>query len=663
MINKYLSRQMPSNIGLSLLAIFMLGLAGCGSGSSESEIASADLLAAQNKANIATKEVYVQAAVPTVYRFAKISNGAYFYTGSDVEVQDIIRNYPDFRYEGPAFERDTSASGQPVYRFANIVNGGYFYTGSEEERDVVRRDLPQFRYEGSTFSVAPAAQADSRAVYRLANLRNGAYLYTLSAAERDFAVGLGIWRAEGVSFRAPKGSPLSDRAWSTGYLMESGDSAVLDYQVVIDDAGRALSTYVKFDGTRNVLYSSRGIRNGSGVIQWTAASAIDLSNNGSAFSPYSPSSNRTSLKMSPNGNAIATWYFEAPCTSSAYYPYSSSNCRYVGYSTYNATSGAWSAAQSGPSSPSVYPPLGLISDNGSISILFTSWERSGTTSYNSYPGVMFLDVGQTVQQLKTFNLFGIYDPVFLSMDNSGNMLVFGQAAQNGGEDAAVYRGTPSGGFGPQVVIDQRASNAEVLAAATSLSGKSVVAYRQSNGTVTNALFIATLAPGAADWVVIDSGATASTTTGWIATVSDDNVGRVMRPLSPQLFSDFTGSWRSVVVPVPPNSIYIDYYAFNRNGDFVGLDSQYNLGRWVSFDARRNKYIQNAIPSNTAGVNSGFVVGFAGAGTSWTSVKAAVSVNGQGVIGAYGQYDVFPTTQVPLGDGRSGVKSLWGLGLN
>jgi Uri superfamily endonuclease len=70
-----------------------------------------------------------------VYRFAKISTGAYFYTGSEVEVQTILNNYPDFRYEGPALERDTSGAGQEVFRFANIANGGYFYTGSAIEKD------------------------------------------------------------------------------------------------------------------------------------------------------------------------------------------------------------------------------------------------------------------------------------------------------------------------------------------------------------------------------------------------------------------------------------------------------------------------------------------------------------------------------------------------
>jgi Repeat of unknown function (DUF5648) len=181
---------------------FALVLTACGSGTEPTAVVGSEPIAAATSTLVSKKNTYAQAAVPTVYRFAKISNGAYFYTGSDVEAQTILRDYPDFRYEGYAFLRDTSPQGQPVYRFANTRNGGYFYTASIVERDTVLRDLPYFRFEGSTFSVAPSTTTNAKPVYRLANLNNGAYLYTLSATERDYAVSLGMWRSEGTAFNA-----------------------------------------------------------------------------------------------------------------------------------------------------------------------------------------------------------------------------------------------------------------------------------------------------------------------------------------------------------------------------------------------------------------------------------------------------------------------------
>ena len=74
-------------------------------------------------------------SVLPVYRFAKVSNGAYFFTGSEPERGQILSGFPDFRPEGVGFYAYTdSALGAPVFRFANLTNGGYFYTGSVAER-------------------------------------------------------------------------------------------------------------------------------------------------------------------------------------------------------------------------------------------------------------------------------------------------------------------------------------------------------------------------------------------------------------------------------------------------------------------------------------------------------------------------------------------------
>jgi hypothetical protein len=97
----------------------------------------------------------------------------------------------------------TRTAGTPVYRFANLSNGGYFYTGSAAERDATIANYPNMRFEGSTFSVAEPGTGGALPVYRLANLNNGAYLYTTSPQERAAAVGLGFWRDEGISFHAP----------------------------------------------------------------------------------------------------------------------------------------------------------------------------------------------------------------------------------------------------------------------------------------------------------------------------------------------------------------------------------------------------------------------------------------------------------------------------
>lgn len=137
-----------------------------------------------------------------VHRFAKLSNGQYFYTGNQAEVFSIKQNYPDFRYEGVVFSaQDGLTTGYlPVYRFANLDNGGYFYTSNKVERDSVLSNYPQYRFEGVSFFVP---ESGGMPVYRLANTNSGGYLFTSDPKEVVYAKSLGFFRDEGVAFYAP----------------------------------------------------------------------------------------------------------------------------------------------------------------------------------------------------------------------------------------------------------------------------------------------------------------------------------------------------------------------------------------------------------------------------------------------------------------------------
>ncbi len=198
-------------------------LAGCGEGSGG---AGAPTAAGAAVSGAVTKSAPVPLVVEKagagsapVFRFAKISNGAYFFTGNVGEKDQILTSFPDFRCEGLAFFRTSDGSGVPVYRFANLGNGGYFYTANSAERDFVQATRPDMRYEGSTFSVATADTPGSQPVYRLANLSNGAYLFTANAQERAFAISLGNWRDEGIAFY---GAPVDDALAAVNWCAPPG---------------------------------------------------------------------------------------------------------------------------------------------------------------------------------------------------------------------------------------------------------------------------------------------------------------------------------------------------------------------------------------------------------------------------------------------------------
>ena len=223
-----LSLSLPSADSAKVAAVSigvlagLAALAGCADGTGEGD-------AAQRAALAKAKTSDPRSGPLPVYRFAKISNGAYFYTGNRGEKDLVLDDFPDFRYEGIAFYQSDPKTGVPVYRFANLGNGGYFYTASAPERDLVIQTRPDLRFEGSTFSVT-APDADSAVpVFRLANLNNGAYLYTTSAAERDIAVAGGSWRSEGVAFYtqnvAPSFGSAETSAEAVRFLLQAQFSA------------------------------------------------------------------------------------------------------------------------------------------------------------------------------------------------------------------------------------------------------------------------------------------------------------------------------------------------------------------------------------------------------------------------------------------------------
>lgn len=280
--------------------------------------------------------------MPTVYRFARYSNGAYFYTGNEDEVRSVLANYPDFRYEGPAFEADVSAERSPVYRFANLNTGGYFYTSNEVERATVLRDYPEFRFEGSTFAVAGKNAVNVEPIYRLANLINRAYLFTASLAERDAAVASGIWRNEGDVFEATKG-PLADKTWSA---LSSFDAKGLwtVAGISVDDNGDAI---VVSQGSTGQLTAFNGRRvkgpDGKSTLTWAPKFNLVLSTNGAERLVKPSESPHVEVGFSDSGNAAVVWRANATCSNNN--RVQQFGCEGLAVNFYKKTRGMWEAPE------------------------------------------------------------------------------------------------------------------------------------------------------------------------------------------------------------------------------------------------------------------------------------------------------------------------------
>jgi hypothetical protein len=639
-----------------VLPVILVFIGACGSGSTN--VSTSLPVAAEPELTKKAVTTFTPDLVPTVYRFAKISTGAYFYTGSEVEVQTILNAYPDFRYEGPAFERDTSGQGQPVYRFANTANGGYFYTGSAAERDQVLALYPNMRFEGSTFSVAPPAQADANPVFRLANLNNGAYLYTLSAAEKNYAISLGMWRFEGTSFQAPKGSPLLSRAWSAASLLETDDNQVSDYTTSIDDTGKATTLFLKSNGSRLALFATRSQTSVAGSVTWSTPRTIDT-NSLAGVLPVSEIGYRNwyfALTSAPNGNVIATWITLAACTANTYS--TSGNCKYLVTANYTVATDSWSAAQIVADTPENTFDT-AINSAGDVVITNFGWVRAATYPYyTSYNRVSWRPSSQLAFQSRLFSDVPITAYGNTTLDNAGNMMFTVAGTQAGTTDIISYRGNMTSGFSGPTTLDGRSSAATFVAAKTTSTGKSVVLYKQSNGTVSDTLFAAESISPTDPWTVTDLGSSGSGTYELFA--SDDGIFRIQNYSQCRYISNRLGNWAGLDMAADACANYNSGVRYsNRNGDFVKVLTG-PISRWVSYDAKRNKAIQSFIPSNTAGASAGYVLGFLPTSNTWNGITGALSVNGTAVLISDAAYDTLPTPSAPLGDGRgSSYRNLFG----
>jgi len=94
--------------------------------------------------------------VNAVHKFFNPQSGAYFFTAFTQEADSVLKNLPQWRYQGITFGVEYGPTNQnaPVYRFFNNRSGSHFYTANADERDnVIAKLSNQFSYEGIAFYV------------------------------------------------------------------------------------------------------------------------------------------------------------------------------------------------------------------------------------------------------------------------------------------------------------------------------------------------------------------------------------------------------------------------------------------------------------------------------------------------------------------------------
>jgi len=449
-------------------------------------------------------------------------------------------------------------------------------------------------------------------------------------------------------------SVLSGRAWTQGLALETDDNAVADAAYGIDDQGRVMAVFLKSNGSRAVLYATRGTPGAAGTApSWSTPVAIDLQS-GTPVNGMTMTSSNFDVAVAPNGNAVARWYTTAACTANTYK--TSGTCNYLVIARYLAASGAWEAPVTVTDSPSTKADLS-INSAGDVAMAVTGWKRSGTSSYTSAAAVWWKPNAAATFQGRVFSEVSIGN-FQLGLDAAGNMLVAAEANQNATTDLVAYRGTQSGGFGPQLALENRGAAAQLQAAVVGAGGQQLVIWSQNNGTVTTLFAAAATSPGTAfDMTDIGvNGAYSSLSTlnyrGWVG-IADDGTARVYHFGAMQRLTWSNGAWAPTWQAMP-GSNFNSAYAFvgNRNGDLLVAYTGYAGGYWGSYDGTSNLWIQ---PPKSTGP---YVLG-AATGNGAGYFVPVLSNSGTGALLMLNKFDVLPTATAPAGDGRN-VTNLWGL---
>lgn len=493
---------------------------------------------------------------------------------------------------------------------------------------------------------------DSGATFRdIAGATATAYTTTATQASDDGRLLRAVVRnsagmAESVAARLTvrATSELQGRTWTSGKLLEVNDSNVVNQSLGIDDAGNAIALFVKSDGSRNVLYATRGVPGAAGAAPtWSAPVAIDT-----AAAPANTSTR--SLVVAPNGDAIVVWVASARCTPTTYSTDTNADCNYLFHTRYTSASGTWSSVRALVDTPSASPALQLRTNSrGDLALLYPGWERSGATSFTTRSAVLWQAAGQLATQSRLFTETLGVNALFL--DQAGNLVVAGSAVQNATTDIIAYRGTVGSGFGSQEVLDLRSAVATYQNMAMNRSGQTVVLWTQSNGNV-DTRYSAIMSSPTGAWAVKEV-EPSSNTGAFVSTalVMADDGNAYYYELANGACSGYfhvysNGNW-SGLRRFPPEfpGCGASLYAFNRNAQILVIDG----ANWTTYESLTNSVIR---------ANSATVYGTSGGNVG--NFSARLSVSGVGVLTTIVPYDALPTVAQPAGDGRGAVQNLWGL---
>lgn len=152
----------------------------------------------------------IEASLRPVYRFWSPVNEAHFFTISESQKDNLVKEYSSvWKLEGTAFRAFPDAADpncRPVHRFWSDKTMSHFYTISEKETAKLINEYPLvWTYEGVAFYAYPKGMQPSWAlpVYRFWSSNIGAHFFTMKESEAEKLRKLpNLWYEETIAWYA-----------------------------------------------------------------------------------------------------------------------------------------------------------------------------------------------------------------------------------------------------------------------------------------------------------------------------------------------------------------------------------------------------------------------------------------------------------------------------
>jgi hypothetical protein len=461
------------------------------------------------------------------------------------------------------------------------------------------------------------------------------------------SVGSANSRAALLTVQAPA-SGLEGRAWVQGNRFNPNSELVVDQRgaepvSAMDSAGRLVTIYASAT-LSPVQFKIWAVVStpGTATVPANYGTPVLLASSSAALLP-------SNVWQTANGGAVAAWIESFPCVADP-----RETCTRVMSSSFDAVPARWTTAAPMPAgelallngkSNEVGDQIGLLG-NGSSSLTAgfnLAWRQRGRSDIET----LLLDLGGNLSSI----------PVAVSLDNDGSfVVVYGTANLDGTQNVAARRGSiRTKTLGPEELLETRSAPASIDGVWSNASGRTVVMWNQNNGTQVTE-FAATLDSHTGAWNVVDTGLPSQRSLSHRGALTADGDFHWYSFASCRGLRRVAGTWS------PPSQLPSDlcanspgYQAVAENGNVLAIDAR--IGRWATFDARRQAMVSRLIDSSVTS-GPGYVLG-----TRWNSLPGTALLSNSGVGGfvSVNAFDALPTAASPNGDSRgSTFKSVWGL---